>query len=169
MDTGNGWPERSRTLESRASACAPGPSTRRWNKCSKETARWRAPAQRASSWTRGWRAPWGRCRPNSKEKKSNSQENEVKGRGAYLNRLKGGGVKAQKDHKHEDEQDPPGQLHVLFWLVFAEVRYPREERFSFAAGLGEHQQEGPNQGKVSKQELNVPKNAVGNRLQNSNS
>ena len=66
--------------------------------------------------------------------------------------------------EHKDEQDPSGELKVFLGLVLAEGRHSGEEGAALDARLGEDQQEGAAESQVSEQELEVPQDAVGDRL-----
>ena len=59
---------------------------------------------------------------------------------------------------------PARELQVLLGLVLAEGRDSGEEGAALDAGLGEDEQEGATEGQVSEQELEVPQDAVGDRL-----
>ena len=59
---------------------------------------------------------------------------------------------------------PARELQVLLGLVLAEGRHSGEEGAALDAGLGEDQQKGAAEGQVSEQELEVPQDAVGDRL-----
>ena len=59
---------------------------------------------------------------------------------------------------------PARELQVLLWLVLTKGRYPGEQRAALDAGFGQDEQEGATQGQVSEQELQVPKDAVRDRL-----
>ena len=59
---------------------------------------------------------------------------------------------------------PARELQVLLGLVLAEGRHSGEEGAALDARLGEDEQEGAAEGQVSEQELEVPQDAVGDRL-----
>ena len=59
---------------------------------------------------------------------------------------------------------PARELQVLLGLVLAEGRHSGEEGAALDAGLGQDEQEGAAEGQVSEQELEVPQDAVGDRL-----
>ncbi len=82
----------------------------------------------------------------------------------YLERLERRRVEPQQGDEHEDEQDPAGQLHVLLRLVLSQAGDARKEGLSLAAGLGQDQQERPDEGQVAEEKLDVPQDAVGHRL-----
>lgn len=67
----------------------------------------------------------------------------------------------QEGGEHEHEEDPPGELQVALGLVVPEGGDAGEERLSLLAALGQHEEEGPDEGQVAEEELKVPQNAVG--------
>ena len=60
---------------------------------------------------------------------------------------------------------PARELQVLLRLVLAEGRHSGEQGASLDAGLCQDEQEGAAEGQVPEQELQVPKDAVRDRLQ----
>ena len=72
---------------------------------------------------------------------------------------------------YKSERDgclPARELEVLLGLVLAEGRDAREEGAALDARLGQDEQEGAAQRQVAEQELQVPKDAVRDRLQGRN-
>ncbi len=76
-----------------------------------------------------------------------------------------GELESDEADEHEDEQDAAGELEVALGLVVAERGHAGEERLALLAALGQHQQQRAAQRQVAEEELHVPQDVVGNRLQ----
>ena len=78
--------------------------------------------------------------------------------------LHGRGIEAEEGEEHEDEEDPSGELEVLLGLVLAEGGDAGEEGAALDAGLGQHEEEGAAEREVAEQELQIPQDAIRDRL-----
>ena len=83
---------------------------------------------------------------------------------AKLSYLHKGEFGPQEGGEHEDEKNASCKLKVALWLIVTKSRHTSKQRFSLLTALGQDEEQGSNQGKVSEQKLQIPQYAVCNGL-----
>lgn len=70
--------------------------------------------------------------------------------------------------EHKSYEHSAGQLQQTFGFVLAQGRHSGEEGTTFTARLGEHKQKCSDECEVAEEEVHVPDDVVGERLQHDN-
>jgi len=97
---------------------------------------------------------------------ADSDEDHQQGADEVLDDLHGGHLESEEGQKHEDQEDPAGQLEIHLGLVLSQAGHASEQRLALHTALSEDEEEGSDEGEVTEQELEVPEDAVGYSLEN---